>query len=119
MHVGLHFFRPCARCEAKPKQNCTLSQTYTVPATGKGLVTVNCQNKRISIRVSTRYRALRCSRTRHRIAHFYCRTPHTAESTVLADFVPQRRKCFRRGLIACLVLNHLLTSFRSSAEVPV
>ena len=69
--------------------------------------------------MSTRYRALRWSGTRLRIAHFYCRTPHTAESTVLADFVLQRSKCFRRGLIACLVFNHLLTSFCSSAEVPV
>ena len=47
------------------------------------------------------------------------RLTRSPESTVLADFVPQRRKCFLRGLIACLVFNHLLTSFCSSAEVPV
>jgi hypothetical protein len=38
---------------------------------------------------------------------------------LLADFVPQRRKCFLRGFIACLVFNHLLASLCSSAEVPV
>ena len=106
---------PGARCEAKPRQNCTLSQSSTAPITGR----FRDQNKRISIRASTWYRALRWSGTRHRLEHFYCRNPHTAESTVLADFVPQRRKCFLRGLIACLVFNHLLTSFCSSAEVPV
>jgi hypothetical protein len=33
-----------AMYEAEPKGKCTLSQTYTVPATGKGFVTVNWRN---------------------------------------------------------------------------
>jgi hypothetical protein len=103
---------------SKPKRNRTLSQTYTVPTTGKGLLTVNRQNKRILICVSTWLRyAGREPDIESRISIAEPLIP--PKSTVLADFVLQRSKCFRRGLIACLVFNHLLTSFCSSAEVPV